>query len=557
MENTDIQVVTAQPQNAMMTLKNVTDRVNLVHEALKKVMVNDTHYGKVPGCGEKMVLLKPGADLLAMMFRLTPSFTVTKTAMEGGHREYEVVCTMTGPDGTVLGQGVGSGCTMEKKYRYRTEWHGKEKRMVENPDIADVYNCVTPDTRVLTQDLQWVPAGEIQSGDMLIGVEENMTSEYARHFTTGEATVHGLRMDAIYEIALEDGRTVRCNGEHKWLVKKVGLKGTEWVPTADIYKEISERKGRPRSWTVMSVCAPWSEDKSKEAGYLAGLLDADGSLAMAQLIVLFAQQENTVLARMQAGLTERGYQFGIGSCKTEHALEKCVSHKQVYSLRVRGGLTEQIRLLGTIRPPRLLERWIAFMAQANRRLEGRGSGTGRPVKIISVKSIGKGEVVSLGTSCRTYIAEGLVCHNTVLKMAKKRAHVDATLTVTGAADLFTQDLIENEDGDEKSARPPVAMPSAKPAPANTDAPVEGEILEGIVEDVAVKSGEKNGKPWTRYGIKIGKEFYNTFSDTIGNTAQECRGTTVKLTWKANGNFKDAVAIDPILDANDKAVDAVM
>ena len=285
MENsTAIEVVT-QPQGAMMTLKNVTDRVNLVHEALKKVMVNDTHYGKVPGCGEKMVLLKPGADLLAMMFRLTPSFTVTKTAMEGGHREYEVVCTMTGPDGTVLGQGVGSGCTMEKKYRYRTEWHGKEKRMVENPDIADVYN-------------------------------------------------------------------------------------------------------------------------------------------------------------------------------------------------------------------------------------------------------------------------------TVLKMAKKRAHVDATLTVTGAADLFTQDLIENEDGDEKPSRPPVSMPTethAKVAPK----PVEGEIIEGIVEDVATKSGEKNGKPWTRYGIKIGKEFYNTFSDTIGATAMECKGTTVKLTWKANGNFKDAVAIEPVLDANDAAVDAAM
>ena len=280
MENsTAIEVVT-QPQGAMMTLKNVTDRVNLVHEALKKVMVNDTHYGKVPGCGEKMVLLKPGADLLAMMFRLTPSFTVTKTAMEGGHREYEVVCTMTGPDGTILGQGVGSGCTMEKKYRYRTEWHGKEKRMVENPDIADVYN-------------------------------------------------------------------------------------------------------------------------------------------------------------------------------------------------------------------------------------------------------------------------------TVLKMAKKRAHVDATLTVTGAADLFTQDLIENEDGDEKSARPPVSMPTEKPiAPA-------AECVTGIVEDVATKSGEKNGKPWTRYGIKIGKEFYNTFSDTIGATAMECKGTTVKLTWKANGNFKDAVAIEPVLDANDAAVDAAM
>lgn len=34
-------------------------------------------------------------------------------------------------------------------------------------------------------------------------------------------------------------------------------------------------------------------------------------------------------------------------------------------------------------------------------------------------------------------------YNTVLKMAKKRAHVDAILTVTAASDIFTQDLEEN------------------------------------------------------------------------------------------------------------------
>jgi hypothetical protein len=36
-------------------------------------------------------------------------------------------------------------------------------------------------------------------------------------------------------------------------------------------------------------------------------------------------------------------------------------------------------------------------------------------------------------------------YNTVLKMAKKRAHVDATLTATAASDIFTQDI---EDMDE-------------------------------------------------------------------------------------------------------------
>lgn len=37
-------------------------------------------------------------------------------------------------------------------------------------------------------------------------------------------------------------------------------------------------------------------------------------------------------------------------------------------------------------------------------------------------------------------------YNTVLKMAKKRAHIDAMLTATAASDIFTQDLEDLEDG---------------------------------------------------------------------------------------------------------------
>lgn len=44
-------------------------------------------------------------------------------------------------------------------------------------------------------------------------------------------------------------------------------------------------------------------------------------------------------------------------------------------------------------------------------------------------------------------------YNTVLKMAKKRAMVDAAITATGASDIFTQDLEETVDA-------PVATPTA-------------------------------------------------------------------------------------------------
>lgn len=53
--------------------------------------------------------------------------------------------------------------------------------------------------------------------------------------------------------------------------------------------------------------------------------------------------------------------------------------------------------------------------------------------------------------------------NTVLKMAKKRAFVDATLTATAASDIFTQD-IEDLPRDTPPA-PPVAPQAPTPSPA--------------------------------------------------------------------------------------------
>jgi hypothetical protein len=137
-ENTQVEVVqkqAVQVQGATMSLKQIADRVNLVHQVLEKVLKNGTHYGTVPGCGNKKVLLKPGADVLAMTFRLVPQFKIERNELENGHREFDITCSMFSADGTLIGQGVGSASTMEKKYRYR---NGGQ----ENADIADVYNTV-------------------------------------------------------------------------------------------------------------------------------------------------------------------------------------------------------------------------------------------------------------------------------------------------------------------------------------------------------------------------------------------------------------------------------
>lgn len=78
--------------------------------------------------------------------------------------------------------------------------------------------------------------------------------------------------------------------------------------------------------------------------------------------------------------------------------------------------------------------------------------------------------------------------NTLLKMAKKRAHVDATLTVTATSGLFTQDM---EDVDPPAPRAP-ASPAQAPAPAREagDDAEDAEYVETTAGPVRPGSGER-------------------------------------------------------------------
>jgi len=66
------------------------------------------------------------------------------------------------------------------------------------------------------------------------------------------------------------------------------------------------------------------------------------------------------------------------------------------------------------------------------------------------------------------------CYNTVLKMSKKRAHVDAVLTATGASDIFAQDLEDLPtsyfDGAGPGAATPEPQPTVSPAGGSRPAP---------------------------------------------------------------------------------------
>ncbi|HSW63905.1 MAG TPA: hypothetical protein VLH56_11460 [Dissulfurispiraceae bacterium] len=130
-------VVHYESAGAMVSVDQVKAQVAMIQGLMSSLMKNGEHYGKIPGCGEKPSLLKPGAEKISFMFRLAPDYQIERIDMPGGHREYIITCSLRHVEtGMKYGEGVGSCSTMESKYRYR----GGEKEGTGQPVPTEYWN---------------------------------------------------------------------------------------------------------------------------------------------------------------------------------------------------------------------------------------------------------------------------------------------------------------------------------------------------------------------------------------------------------------------------------
>lgn len=354
--------------------------------------------------------------------------------------DLEIYRTMNQPRIDVLNHGFvrlvdhcGSDLSIVRAARvsYNAEWRtgedeGRDAKLIDY--LVKNKHCVTPDTLILTEDLRWVPAGDLKVGDPLIGFDEDAGSYTSqerkwRSYQKCEVTSTGTKVEDVWKLTFEDGTTVKCTGDHRWIAfmqrqgDTKGGRSMKWERTDELAKNLqTKRVLLPR------VAKPWSTDLSYGAGFLAGAWDADGCLSRRTTTsrLQFAQYNNPLLHRVEAELTARGFASSLkwSDIRSKHQT------KPMATLSVVGGHPETLRFLGTVRPPRIMGVW------AEETIIGRKVLADEYVRVVSIERIGEMPITLLGTSTETYIAEGFLAHNTSpLEMVQFTFEVKAPIFV--------------------------------------------------------------------------------------------------------------------------------
>lgn len=269
--------------------------------------------------------------------------------------------------------------------------------------------CVTPETRILTLGLEWVPAGDLREGDKIVGFEDLPHYRRARSYEPAAIVAYERRRLPVFELSLATGERIRSTGEHRWLAAESGGghgRGVRWIRTEDMAVTRSPRLVLARYFR------PWEPVDGYDAGYLAAAFDGEGSVGRTphgSLRLDFTQKDNAMLAQVKASLARFGFEW------SEYERPNGVHTLHLKGLdeadgRRRGGIQERLRFLGMFRPPRLLANYERSWFEGG---QGRfGMRACDFVHVENVEYVGEREIAALSSSSRTYIAEGFGSHNT-------------------------------------------------------------------------------------------------------------------------------------------------
>jgi hypothetical protein len=261
------------------------------------------------------------------------------------------------------------------------------------------YGCLDGSTRVLTADLKWVRNDSLKVGDEIVGVTETQTRQKKRKFE--KTTV--LNIGEVYlpsiRIITDDGRDIIASAEHPWLVTS-RWPGAEWKRTDKL--KIGD--------SIKKISDVWTQPDLFEAGWIAGILDGEGSSENGSgLRVSITQNPGAVLDNVIRIFSKWGIGF---TAKPRHLTPKKEGdwnsrEGKTWNVRT-NNQSEAMKVLGMASSVRLGERWIGCGLPIGERVFPRKPLVSR---IVRLETVGFRKLVKMTTSTHTFIAEGLITHN--------------------------------------------------------------------------------------------------------------------------------------------------
>lgn len=162
----------------------------------------------------------------------------------------------------------------------KTDMHrdmASECYMIPQEKIGKVVRYCNPvESPIWMWDMSFKPLGEIKVGDEVMGWERRVVtntgkrgSEKVRKRMTKSIVTNIIRRKAkVYKVTLESGKVIRCTKDHRWLNGNMQFRGH------DVF--VKPKKGVTLA-KIVDVVEKCPEDLQREAGWLAGMMDGEGT----------------------------------------------------------------------------------------------------------------------------------------------------------------------------------------------------------------------------------------------------------------------------------------
>lgn len=271
--------------------------------------------------------------------------------------------------------------------------------------------CVSPETKILTYDLKWVNADQIQPGQYVIAFDEEKQykefdiNKVGRNSNRGRRYLHKSRVLAVTVVSeptykiVTDKTVIICSESHRWLARKKYNTAATWIET----NRLSVGNEIFRAVDLWGRLA-----QNYEIGWLAGIFDGEGWIDRKGRIIGIAQNPGEVLDRVKFLLEK--YRFPFIEANQHHGFNPL---SDVRSVRILGGRTHFWRFLDQVHPIRLFNKVIN---DYNNYIEGVALQTRMETDtILKIEYIGEQKLIGLKTEHGTYIANGLCSHNSQME----------------------------------------------------------------------------------------------------------------------------------------------